>query len=59
MFSHQHFSTLVWTGRTTIQSRCGATLGIVIVTDLDFAHDVTILPKSMESLVAALDAFNL
>ncbi|XP_069981083.1 uncharacterized protein [Penaeus vannamei] len=45
-------------GRTTSQSRCGATLGNIKVTDLDFADDVTILSESLEPLVVALDAFS-
>ena len=45
-------------GRATIQSHCGATLGNIKVTDLDFADDVAILSKSLETLVVALEAFN-
>jgi len=41
-------------GRATNQSQCGATLGNIKISDLDFADDVAILS---ESLVAALDAF--
>ena len=44
-------------GRAVIQSQCGATLGDIKVTDLDFADDVAILSESLETLVAALDAF--
>ena len=42
--------------RATVQSQCGATLGNIKVTDLDFANDILIL--SLETLVVALDAFN-
>ena len=45
-------------GRATVQSHCGATLGNIKVTDLDFADDVAILSESLETLVAALDAFS-
>ena len=45
-------------GRATSQSQCGATLGNIKVSDLDFADDVAILSESLESLVAALDAFS-
>ncbi|XP_069985571.1 uncharacterized protein [Penaeus vannamei] len=44
-------------GRATVQSHCGATLGNIKVTDLDFA-DVAILSESSESVVVALDAFS-
>lgn len=46
------------TGRPSFQSQCGATLGNIKVTGLDFADDVAILYESLESLVAALDAFS-
>ncbi|XP_070000705.1 uncharacterized protein [Penaeus vannamei] len=45
-------------GSAISQSLCGVTLGNVKVTDLDFADDVAILPRSLESLVEALDAFS-
>lgn len=45
-------------GRAVTQSQCGATLGDIKVTDLDFADDVAILSDSLETLVAALDAFS-
>ena len=45
-------------GRATIQSHCGATLGSIKLTDLDFADDVGILSESLETLVVALDAFS-
>ena len=44
-------------GRAVSQSQCGATLGDIKVTDLDFADDVAILSESLETLVVALDAF--
>ncbi|XP_069977674.1 uncharacterized protein [Penaeus vannamei] len=45
-------------GRASVQSPCGATLGNIKVTDLDFADDVAIISKSLETLVVALDAFS-
>ncbi|XP_069977695.1 uncharacterized protein [Penaeus vannamei] len=45
-------------GRATIQSHCGATLGNIKVTDLDFADDVAILSESSETLVVVLDAYS-
>ena len=39
-------------GRATVRSHCGATLGTIKVTDLDFADDVAILSESLETLVA-------
>ena len=45
-------------GRATVKSHCGATLGNVKVTDLDFTDDVAILSESLETLVVALDAFS-
>ncbi|XP_069993131.1 uncharacterized protein [Penaeus vannamei] len=53
-----HFNTYMdWIlGRATVQSHCGATLGNIKVTDLDFANDA-ILSESLETLVVALSAF--
>ena len=45
-------------GRATVQSHCGATLGNIKVTDLDFADAVAILSESLETLVVALNAFS-
>ncbi|XP_069994134.1 uncharacterized protein [Penaeus vannamei] len=45
-------------GRATVQSHCGAILGNIKVTDLDFVDDVAILSESLETLVVALDAFS-
>lgn len=45
-------------GRATSQSQCGATLGNIKITDLDFADDVAILSEFLGSLIAALDAFS-
>ncbi|XP_069972443.1 uncharacterized protein [Penaeus vannamei] len=45
-------------GRATVQSHCGTLLGNIKVTDLNFANDVAILSESLETLVAALDAFS-
>ncbi|XP_069972956.1 uncharacterized protein [Penaeus vannamei] len=43
--------------RPTVQRHCGATLGIIKVTVLDFANDA-ILSESLETLVVALDAIS-
>ncbi|XP_069981776.1 uncharacterized protein [Penaeus vannamei] len=45
-------------GRATFQRQCGAALGSIKVTDLDFTDNVAILSESLESLVAALDVFS-
>ncbi|XP_069996728.1 uncharacterized protein [Penaeus vannamei] len=37
---------------------CGATLGNIKVTDLDFADDIAILSESLETLMVALDTFS-
>lgn len=43
------------TNRVTFQGQCGVTLGNIKIMDLDF---VAISSESLESLVAALDAFS-
>ncbi|XP_069989481.1 uncharacterized protein [Penaeus vannamei] len=45
-------------GRATVRSHCGATLGNIKVTDVDFADDVAILSESLKSLVVVLDGFS-
>lgn len=43
---------------STIQSHCGAILGNIKVSDLDFADNDDILSESVETPVASLEAFS-
>ncbi|XP_069978603.1 uncharacterized protein [Penaeus vannamei] len=45
-------------GGATVQSHCGAALGNMKVTNLDFADDGAILSESLGNLVVALDVFS-
>ncbi|XP_069993526.1 uncharacterized protein [Penaeus vannamei] len=58
LLRHQRLEQSGFTpGRATVQGPCGATLGNIKVTDLDFT-DAAILSESLKSLVVALDAFS-
>ena len=45
-------------GRTVDRSRCGAAVGNVRITDLDFADDAVIFAESLEVLVSALESLH-
>ena len=45
-------------GRTVDRSRCGADVGNVKITDLDFADDAVIFAESLEVLALALEALS-